>query len=475
MQSPVPAGLPKRWIPALQAHPDLAVKNSAANTDLALQQLRPSDRTRVLIDAFSAPTGQLLHPDQLTAGELTQRLQLANARAQVTSLQNVVDPTILEAYLGKHPQDLSAPELLKRTEDTSFRALALQLNPVIKRALDNGNTAMVGVGVDGNAGGLANLPKPLPVVLARTKDNKQCLRPAQGNDYMLDPGSNRIHRVWDPLGFRDVGMLVWHTPRGGGQPGELNLCSFVRVSPNLAVTAAHCVVDSADGQPVRTRNLAANDLDTIALLPRLDGTPLRPQNCFTQPANCGYFVARVRIPAELPDGITWPAKTPVPQPDVAMLTIPFGADAPEVRTRIADKLDAQKLTLAGYGLTDVKKGAFDSGSLLVGWQERPPSLESTSLVWSVDLRDGAATACGGDSGGAVFDGDIAGAPGEVPKLGAIISTAGPPTTNATTEIAKCENAGFGRAARLDVHYAWLCRRSNGTILGCAQTVGASGS
>lgn len=108
-----------------------------------------------------------------------------------------------------------------------------------------------------------------------------------------------------------------------------------------------------------------------------------------------------------------------------MLTIPFGADAPEVRTRIADKLDAQKLTLAGYGLTDVKKGAFDSGSLLVGWQERPPSLESTSLVWSVDLRDGAATACGGDSGGAVFDGDIAGAPGEVPKLGAIISTAGP--------------------------------------------------
>ncbi|WP_424815904.1 hypothetical protein [Ralstonia pseudosolanacearum] len=161
-----------------------------------------------MIDAFSAPTGQLLHPDQLTAGELTQRLQLANARAQVTSLQNVVDPTILEAYLGKHPQDLSAPELLKRTEDTSFRALALQLNPVIKRALDNGNTAMVGVGVDGNAGGLANLPKPLPVVLARTKDNKQCLRPAQGNDYMLDPGSNRIHRVWDPLGFRDVGMLV---------------------------------------------------------------------------------------------------------------------------------------------------------------------------------------------------------------------------------------------------------------------------
>ncbi|CCF98283.1 hypothetical protein B7R77_12345 [Ralstonia solanacearum K60] len=382
----------------------------------------------------------------------------------------MLDPNVLEAYLGKPAQDLSVPELLARTEDTDFRALSLQL----RRALNDGNTAMVGVGVDGNAGGLAGLPKPVPVVLAQTKDNKQCLRPAQGSDLKLDPGTNRLHRVWDPEGFRDVGMLLWRTAGAGAEPGDVNICSFVRVSQKLAVTAAHCVVDSSAGQRVHKRDLASTGIEAIALLPRLDHSPMRPLDCFAKPATCGYVVARVQTPAELPDAITWPASTAVPQPDVAMLTIAFGADAPEVRTHIAPKLEARKLTLAGYGLTDVKTGAFERGSLLVGWQERPPSLESTSLVWSVDLRDGAATACGGDSGGAVFDGDIAGAPGEHPKLGAIISTAGPAPSNATTERAKCENAAFGRAARLDIHYAWLCGRSHGAILGCVQTVGAAG-
>ncbi|BEU63469.1 hypothetical protein MAFF301524_32690 [Ralstonia pseudosolanacearum] len=468
-----PAGLPKRWMPALQARPDLAVRNSAASADLALQQLRPTDRSRVLLDAFGAPSGQLLRPDQLSEPDLNQRMQIANARAKVTRLQKVLDPTILEAYLGKPPGDLTVPELLKRTEDTYFRTLSLQLDPLIKLALYDPNVAMVGVGVNGNAGGLANLPKPLPVVFALTKDNKRCLRPAQRSDYLLDPGSNRIHRVWDPEGFRDVGMLVWRTV--GAPPDDLHLCSFVRVSRNLAVTAAHCVVDSVAGQqPVHARNLASADLDTIALLPRLDGSELRPLDCFTQPDNCGYFVARVQVPAELPHPITWVDKAAVPQPDIAMLTLPFGADAPEVGIRIAAKLEAQKLTLAGYGLTDVKSGAFERGSLLVGWQERPPSLESTTLVWSVDLRNGAATGCGGDSGGAVYDGDIAGAPGEVRTLGAIISTTGPASSNATTEITKCEQAGYGRAARLDIHYAWLCGRSNGAIRGCAQTMGAVG-
>ncbi|AXW09563.1 trypsin-like serine peptidase [Ralstonia pseudosolanacearum] len=460
-------------MPALQARPDLAVRNSAASADLALQQLRPTDRSRVLLDAFGAPSGQLLRPDQLSEPDLNQRMQIANARAKVTRLQKVLDPTILEAYLGKPPGDLTVPELLKRTEDTYFRTLSLQLDPLIKLALYDPNVAMVGVGVNGNAGGLANLPKPLPVVFALTKDNKRCLRPAQRSDYLLDPGSNRIHRVWDPEGFRDVGMLVWRTV--GAPPDDLHLCSFVRVSRNLAVTAAHCVVDSVAGQqPVHARNLASADLDTIALLPRLDGSELRPLDCFTQPDNCGYFVARVQVPAELPHPITWVDKAAVPQPDIAMLTLPFGADAPEVGIRIAAKLEAQKLTLAGYGLTDVKSGAFERGSLLVGWQERPPSLESTTLVWSVDLRNGAATGCGGDSGGAVYDGDIAGAPGEVRTLGAIISTTGPASSNATTEITKCEQAGYGRAARLDIHYAWLCGRSNGAIRGCAQTMGAVG-
>ncbi len=271
--------------------------------------------------------------------------------------------------------------------------------------------------------------------------------------------------MWDPTGFRDVGMLLWREKSQAGQPGDSKLCSFVRLSANFAATAAHCVISSRAGEPIRQWPFGTKNVEAIALLPKLDGSKPSPVDCYDKPDSCGYFVLSLKATAILPDAISWPSNSVVPAPDLALLSLPF-VGAPSVKSAISRTAVTDRITLAGYGRTDAKFNAFESGTLLVGWQTKPPSLDSGELVWSVDIRNGEATGCNGDSGGAVFDGDLSGLPSEQPVLAGVISWAQDPKAAVQNAIDKCTSAPTGHAVRLDSHYAWLCKKSNNAIRGC---------
>lgn len=451
---------------ALQQHSDLGVRNSVRDLESALEKLRSPEQRHIAEAAIAELGGKSgTHLGKIPPNALAENIKAMSARTQIASMEGVVDPRILEAYLGDRPEKLSAKELLDRTNDPQFRALTGQINSIPR--IDNSDLVkMVAPGHGLNAGGLSEVPRRGPVAWGTTDKGQDCLRPAVTKDYKLDPATNRINRVWDPAGFRDVGLLLVRKKEVAGKSGEPSVCSFVRVGNKFAVTAAHCVVDSKSGEPIRLIDFGSNDIEAIALIPQLDAKFKSPTACFTSPDTCGYLVAQIKTEALLPDSTTWKKGTAVPNPDIALLSLPFSSDAPSVRTSISSTSTADVLTLAGYGLTDAKYDARPLGTLLVGWQMKSPSLSKGELIWSVDLAAGAATACKGDSGGAVFNDDLSGLPSEEPLLAGIISWAAPPKKSPTSDIGVCTNSPFGRAVRVDAHFTWLCDKSNNAIRGC---------
>ena len=440
----------------------------------ALRLLPLKEQNDVVRKAFPGLPDAGLAIRKVAPSLLAERLKLVKVDAQLVGLQKTLDPLTLRAYLDAPTSALSDSELLDRFGDTSFRALTLRLAPLVrengplKLKLGNGTVQMVGVGEGVRPGGLGLVPSPQPVAFGLLTGGEVCVRPAVKSDWKLDPASNKIRRAWDPKGFRDVGLLLWRTNDGKGKVSNPKICSFVRVGGPFAVTAAHCVIESGAGAQVRKRNYHSSGLEAVALLPRLDAVELNPEGCFDTPSQCGYFVSRLRTVPELPVGISWPSSAGGPSPDVALLTLPFEANAPVATTGVTSgAAQADRLTLAGYGLANAT-GAYDWGSLLVGWQQHPPQLDATSLIWSVDVNNGSAGGCGGDSGGAVYEGDIAGLPNEVRVLGGIISSGELPQTGAS-EVGKCAASKKGRAARLDIHYSWLCKQSSNAVLGCPGT------
>lgn len=433
----------------------------------SLSALAPNEQKEILLKSFPGLLERPLQSQKLNGSQFDEQLKLVKVQAQIAVLQKTVDPITLKAYVGEEALGLADSKLLKLHSDTSLRALALQTGIF---ASANGrkkssDVLMVGAGEPGKAGGLGNVPKPVPVAFGKLDGGGACVRPAFRNDWMLEPSTNKIGRVWDPEGFRDVGLLVWRTNDGHGRVGSPSICSFVRVGGVYAVTAAHCVIDSGGGAPVRPRNFRLPGVEAVALLPRYETPEANPLDCFEKANACGFHVSRVQSPALLPDNVGWPSVSKWPEPDVALLSLPFPATVPVATTGVATGEPAsERLTMAGYGLNEAV-GSFKWGSLLVGWQQRPPHLDSTGLVWSVDVKNGAAGGCGGDSGGAVYDGDIAGLPKEVRKLAGVISS-GEFSRTGGSDVARCATARSGRAARLDRLLPWLCKMSTNQILGC---------
>ncbi len=434
----------------------------------SLKALPLEDREKILTK--NLPTqGKKFSVADLKGAQLNERIKLTSVTAQLAALNGAVDPRTLDAYLGGKAHSRTPEELLKLHSDPSFKALTLQtLGPgrinitIPKTSL---SPLIVGTGEESRPGGLSLVPGQQPVAFGKTAGGAVCLRPADPSDWKLGETTNKIGRVWDPNGFRDVGLFVWRTNDGKGKVGSPNICSFVRIGGEFAVTAAHCVIESRKGAAVRVRNLQRSGIEAVALLPQYNFPDADPLDCFEKPAKCGFHVTWVQTNPQLPDKFAWPSSSDWPVPDVALLTVPFDNKVPAASTGVAAGISAdERVTMAGYGTTNAV-GYFNWGSLLVGWQRQPPKFDSTGLIWSVNVRKGAAGACGGDSGGAVYSGDIAGAPKELRVLAGVISSGSPSRTGAS-EADKCANALTGRAARLDNLLPWLCAKSGNSILGC---------
>lgn len=450
-----------------------AVVSRFNDASAAVKLLQPQEQLEAVQRSFPKAMEGIAKTGKLSVDELNDGLKRLKADAQLAGLRKAIDPSTLQAYLVTPKPASSEEELYKKLDDPLFRAFNLRISGLLQEngkvadGLGKGISEMVGTGEGVRPGGLGLVPLPQPVALD-SNAGALCVRPAIPSDYMLDPVTRKIKRAWDAKGFRDVGLLLWRISDVRGNVGKTNICSFVRVGGSFAVTAAHCVIESGKGDAVRKRDFQNASVEALGLLPRLDAVDLNPQKCFDKPASCGYHVARLTTAPELPAGIAWPASSQGPSPDVALLAIPFGPEAPVAITGVASGVTiADRLTLAGYGYANAA-GEYGWGSLLVGWQRSSPLIEETNLVWSVDVNNGAAGGCGGDSGGAVYEGDIGGLKNETRVLRGVISSGELPQTG-ITEAEKCASSWKGRAARLDIHLGWICKQSNNIVLGCPGT------
>jgi len=397
----------------------------------------------------------------------SEQLQRITMHSELVTLGKSMDPKIIEAYRPGQG-DLSPLSASAELHDSALvRALAISVIELsekagVKSRLNDGNVFMVAGGEPGRPGGLGAVPSGQPVAFGISQDGRRCLRPVTKADWQIDPVTKLIGRAWDPQRFGDIGMLLWRVRQGASSTEKPGICSFIRVSPSHLLTAGHCAISSGQGEPVKLRT-ADEKVEIIALLPRIGQLDPKPSQCFEDPQNCGYWVAQVKEP-QFPSTVNWPRRAATPSPDVVLLHASFAGAGP-VATGIGSTSDlVSRLTVAGYGLNDAT-GKRKLGELLLGWQQYPPKLEETTLLWSVNLANGAAAACGGDSGGPVFQGDIAGTVGEIHLLKAIVSF-GRFTQGDGHDIASCRSSISGTAARIDIHRQWLCEKTNNSVMGC---------
>lgn len=406
----------------------------AARPILALAPVAPASATRSLRDLLASASTE----SSLRAMPIHERLATDNLA------RRNLDPMVYQAYFGSaDPATIRLPDSLK-----GFLGL-------------DQTKGMVAPGSGTRPGGLDGAPPGVPVALGVDAAGNTCLRPATGADWTLDNRTHQIARAWDPKGFRDVGLLVRFNP---DTSPHYDFCTLTRIAKGFAVTAAHCVIDSTAGAAIATRDYAAAARRSLVLTPRLDGTALDIPGCFDHPQSCGYFVSRPLGRATLRKGTVWPVDSPAPVPDVALLAVAFDPAAPSVITSVVAQQAAGRLTIAGYGHTDATP-VNNWGDLLVGWQQSATSVDDQELVWSVDVADGRAGVCTGDSGGPVYLGDFAGLPGESKRLGGVVSTrAQPGAGDAPSDT--CTRSGNNTAARIDTELAWICPAGKGSIAGC---------
>lgn len=203
-------------------------------------------------------------------------------------------------------------------------------------------------------------------------------------------------------------MILSKNPDNGG----LQLaCSAVLIHAELALTAAHCVVEGEESlRPIEGANLPlahglvfgfanhVSDLGTQAWVqkrlipPAKDGIALPPKSQFENPnfSNLDRMqygagdIALVKLASRAPD--TYP-----------VARLPKISIAQELEQKPQRKL---VLTLLGFGPTERSK--TDAGILRQGLLHVIKS-ENAGSFWVADLQDDTKTApCPGDSGGGLF-------------------------------------------------------------------------
>lgn len=441
------------------------------DAQVALNALAPRERAAVFNSEHNS-SATIRSADPIADDSvLSNRLKDVELRAKLLQLARSMDPVTLEGHIGNYSDVLKNGLSLSKASEVEVKALTLRTDHWIDNiqslfGLLNDNSALVGPGNGVRTGGLRNVPVGLPVALGLQGLGEECVRPASKEDMKLDFSTKQIKRAWDPSGFRDVGMLLVYQQSTDGNLSKPKVCSFVRVGGPYVVTAAHCVLASGPGQTLKAHDFGGTSVQAFALIPKDDGSKLAPTACSSNPRSCGYVVKRVTQNPIHPKGITWEKDRAVPQPDLALLPVDFGLDLPRSRTGIsANSAKANRLTLAGYGSTSSTAAEFSLGSLLIGWQSIDALTDSKNLIWSVDVNMGAAGACVGDSGGAVFSGDLSGVPKEAHELAGIVSSGKLPTSGSNI-VNRCTKADKGVATRLDHHLAWMCSESGNAILGC---------
>lgn len=434
----------------------------------ALGRLPSSERQALLQASGVSEALNGLGQGDADLHKFSEQLQRVTMRSELATLGKSMDPKTIEAYRPEQGDPSSLSAAVELHDSALVRALAISVVKLSEKAgvrsrLNDGNVFMVAGGEPGRPGGLGAVPSGQPVAFDVSENGRRCLRPAVKADWQINPVTKLIGRAWDPQGFGDIGMLLWRVRQGASSTEKPGICSFIRVSPGHLLTAGHCVISSGQGEPVKLRT-ADEKVEIIALLPRIGQIDPKPSQCFEDPQNCGYWVATVREAPQFPSAVSWPRRAAAPSPDVALLGASFAGAGP-VATGIGSTSDlVSRLTVAGYGLNDAT-GKRKLGELLLGWQQYPPKLEKTTLLWSVDLANGAVAACGGDSGGPVFQGDIAGTVGETHLLKAVVSF-GRFTQGDGHAIESCRSSISGTAERIDIHRQWLCEKTNNIVMGC---------
>ncbi len=394
------------------------------------------------------------------------RVAQAKRISEALIVQDALDPSIRSSFLKDIPSGTPTEKLLAMAElpEMKFWSKKLVQARQIGELLGKSNpTVQVVASGDPTApGALGLVPRGVPVAFGQTATGTTCVRPATDADYKFDFKSMSIGRKWDPTAFPDVGLLIWKSI--GTTPAELDICSFVRIADSFVVTAAHCVIKTRNAGSWSAKDYSSPDIHALALLPKLDAKEKRPDACFNSPDNCGFHVAKLSGTAVLPEDLKLREDQPkIPVPDLAILKVSFPSNvhAPTISVAISGSA-IQKLTLAGYGLTNDPSGGY-SGDLRVGWQRKPPRLEDTTIVWAVDPLGGFAGACNGDSGGAVFEGDIA-VPGDQSRLAGLVSYGS--GGGAATGLNKCMKMTTGTATRLDKNLPWICSSTGNLVRGC---------
>ncbi len=216
--------------------------NGAAHTDTVSLN---TELQRRIEEAAALPLAQ-------QRDAVLHHLKVIEGKATVSALQRRLDPNIVQAYTSKPLPELTDIDFASLPSEAWARALRVKSVISTPRLgatanIGKGSVESVGSGTEGPYGGFGGAPPNQPMIVAHTATGAPCHAPAQLSDGRLDPITSKVGYMWDRKGFQDVGMLLW---RQRTDRDNIGICTFIRVGVRYALTAAHCVVDSARGAPV---------------------------------------------------------------------------------------------------------------------------------------------------------------------------------------------------------------------------------
>ena len=322
-------------------------------------------------------------------------------------------------------------------------------------------------------GGLGGAPGGELVAGGRMPDGAPCWRPAEDVDWRIDATHNTTNLLYDPTGFREVGVLAF---KSGGIE-IVKHCTFVRVSPTYIVTAAHCVAasDRREGKVLASEPLMNGLLALIPSDAAAQANTPRSRDlmrCWTHANDCGYHVGFPQGEVVFHPDVAWADAKGIgaafPVPDLAVVKVRFPADTPSRFARLPSEPSVPGLiTTLGFGLTDRREIA-DDGNPIVGWSHHDgPTALDGGLVYIAPTKGRRTRSCFGDSGGAVYGHGQNGSPNEAPReLIAIVSGA-QGMAQGLPPVDQCLNAPLGRAQTLAPLRAWLCEATRQEALGCS--------
>lgn len=438
-----------------------------SNTTAVLARLEAIQRKKLLKAAdLSLSMVQL---KSLSAQEIGDRARSLEKFAEMAALDRALYPPVSEAIGLRQALSEGSSEIKKIAQDTTVTFLRDRYRQILSKARESNvirfdeTVQVVGAGDRAPSGGLSDVPNNKPVRIDNVY-GKLCLRPI--TEYAFDVEKFKINRAWDPTAFPDVGLLY---NQYVDNPDLDRVCSFVRISKDHILTAAHCVARASDSGTWSALQFNQPNFKAFALLPDLSTTTRSPSRCIHNTGDCGFYIATLSESPKFPDGALAEIKNKVPSPDVAIVRATF-LDAPAPTTAISKKRTTNKVTLAGYGIGATDEKGDYGGELLVGWNEIDRLVDETLFAWVADSRAGKATICIGDSGGAVFDGEIA-APGDPRLVIGIVSFSLQPMKGTESEqmtLKYCDQAKGGRATSLERYSSWICNQTGNSALGCTQ-------